>query len=277
MTYDFPMIRTLIVDDEPLARRTLRRLLDYNVQVEVVGEMSGTDAPAAIRDLQPDLMFLDIQMPQMNGFEVLHAIDADVMPLVVFVTAHDEHALQAFDLHALDYLVKPFADSRFVAALNRAKERIHLQETASTQMRLLQLLRSRLDDVEEGALSPYMEAPCMEADPLATRSRFAVRDGARICLFTSSEVNWIEAAGSYSRIYAESGSELVRSTLGTLEKHLDPRNFFRIHRSAIVALDKLKEVKHESHGDYLVVLTDGTELRLARSRREEFEMRVGLS
>lgn len=269
MSSDQGRIRTLIVDDEAHARGSLRRLLDPDPEIAVVGEAAGPDTPAAIRQERPDLVFMDIQMPGMDGFEVLQQLEPEELPLVVFVTAHDEHAVRAFELRALDYVVKPYADGRLLEAVGRAKERIRSRETETAQRRLLQLLRARLAAGETAGTEGPRSA---EREP----SRVAVRDGSRIVVLRPEEVVWVEAAGSYCRIHLDGGSELVRETLGTLEAQLDPARFFRIHRSAIVALDRVQEVRHESHGDYLVVLRDGTELRLTRSRKEEFEMRVGL-
>ena len=266
------MIRVMIADDEPLARRTLKRLLEYDPDVEVVGETAGSDTLERIRAMRPDLVMLDIQMPGMTGFEVLEQLEPDELPLVVFVTAYDEFALRAFDLHALDYVVKPFTDRRIIEALRRAKDLIQRRETEATQRRLLQLLRSRLARQEDDeGMTPDRT---LSAPP--SPGRIAVRDGSRVLMLQAREVAWIEAEGSYSRIHLDGRSELVRATLGSLEEQLDPQRFFRIHRSAIVSLDRVQEIRHESHGDYLVVLREGTELRLARSRREEFEVRVGL-
>lgn len=270
MSDEAVQIRTVIVDDEPLARTALRRLLASDPAIDLVGETSGASAPDVIRDTRPDLLLLDIQMPGMNGFDVLQALEPDAIPLVVFVTAYDEHALHAFELRALDYVVKPFSDRRLLEALARAKEMIRRRDTEAAQRRLLQLLRARLLQAE----SAEPRTTIRGGEP--REPRFAVRDGSRILMLQPSEIVWIEAAGSYSRIHFESRSELVRATLGTLEGQLDPDRFFRIHRSAIVALDRVQEVRHESHGDYMVQLRDGTELRLTRSRKEEFELRVGL-
>lgn len=276
MTREAVVIRTLIVDDEAGARRTIRRLLEHDPDIELVGEASGPESVDRIRQARPDLVLMDIHMPGMDGFDILQALEPDELPLVVFVTAHDEHALRAFELRALDYLVKPYADSRLLEAVGRAKDRIRSRETEAAQRRLLQLLRSRLSAAET---PPAAGGPAEGVRTGARAGRaaaVAVRDGSRIVVLRPEEVVWIEAAGSYCRIHLESGSELIRTSLGTLEDQLDPERFFRIHRSAIVALDRVQEVRHESHGDYMVVLRDGTELKLTRSRKEEFELRVGL-
>lgn len=265
------MIRVLVADDEAMARRTLVRLLEHDPEVEVVGEVSGSDTLDGIRALRPDLVLLDIQMPGMSGFEVLEQLEATELPLVIFVTAYDAYALRAFDLHALDYVVKPFTDQRILEALCRAKELVERRETEAVQRRLLQLFRARIARHEDAEGTAHQATV-----PLPASDRIAIRDGSRVLMLRAREVAWIEAEGSYSRIHLDGRSELVRVTLGSLEKQLDPRGFFRIHRSAIVSLDRVKEIRHESHGDYRVVMREGTELRLARSRREEFEMRVGL-
>ena len=272
MTEATSLIRALIVDDELLARRTVRRLLDYDPDVTVVGECFGAETPETIRRLRPDLIFLDIRMPEMDGLEILAELEPETLPLVIFVTAYDDYALDAFELHALDYLVKPFSDRRLIEALARAKDQIRRRETESAQRRLVQLLQSRLERAENAG--PDREAPPTAGAP---GGRLALRDGGRILFFRSEEVVWIEADGSYVKLHHQEGSTLVRTTLSALEEQLDPDRFYRIHRSAIVSLDHVKETRHESHGDYIVVLRDGTELRLTRSRRAAFELQLGLS
>jgi two-component system LytT family response regulator len=265
-----PSIRVLIVDDERPTRQAIRRLLEDDPDVEVVGETYGAETPAAIREQRPDLVTLDVSMPQMSGLEALAELSDEDHPMVIFVTEHEEYAPKAFDLRAVDYVLKPFADRRLQEAVDRAKERLRSRQTEAAQARLLRMLGM-------GGGAVHGDAAPSE-DPVAwEESRLALRDGARILLLKQGEVVWIEAEGSYCRVHTVSGSELVRATLGSLERQLDARHFFRIHRSAVVGLDHLKEVSHDSHGDYVAVLNDGTKLRLARSRKEEFESRIGVT
>jgi two-component system LytT family response regulator len=245
-------IRTLIVDDEPMARASIRVLLGGDPDIEVVGECgSGSDAVTAIASQSPELVFLDVQMPRMNGFEVLQAVGEERPFAVVFVTAYDSYALAAFDVQALDYVLKPFDDRRFYRAVERAKGRIRHAR--------LDHLASELVSVVSGA-SP--------AEPAATSAeRIAIRDGTRTVLVSLAEVDWIEAADYYVQLHAGARSYLHREPMRDLEARLDPRRFVRIHRSAIVALDRVVELRPSAHGDHCVRLRDGTELRLSRSRR----------
>ena len=258
-------LRVAIVDDEPLARRTIRRIVERDPRVEVVGEAFGTRAVEMLRETRPDLVFLDIQMPGLNGFEVLEALESDRLPLVVFVTAYDEHALQAFEVRALDYLVKPYTDDRLDEALRRAKSVLASRDLEEARKRLLSLLASR----------SRPEAVPAHGSVQAALNRLALRDGSRTVLVRLDEVEWIEASGPYVQVHALEGRPLlVRKSLTHLEESLPPDRFFRIHRSAIVNLDQVSEVVPLSHGDYTVRLRRGTELRLSRSRKEEFDARV---
>jgi two-component system LytT family response regulator len=211
-------------------------------------------------------------MPDMDGLEVLAELEPKDIPLVIFVTAYDDYALDAFDLHALDYLVKPFSDRRFMESLARAKEQIRRRETEAAQRRLVQLLQSRLEQSE----GPDTMRPAPPAGAATQGRRLALREGGRVRLFRAEDVIWIEAVGSYVRLHMKDGSKLVRATLRALEEQLEPHQFFRIHRSAIVAIDQVQETRHDSHGDYLVVLRNGTELKLTRARRSAFELQLGL-
>jgi len=243
-------IRTLVVDDEPMARRTLRHLLEPDPEIELVGEAAGSAAPGLILDTRPDLLFLDVQMPGMNGFEVLEAVAERHIPLVVFVTAYDEYAVRAFELRAVDYLLKPFTDARFGEALLRAKQTIRSAETGRVVRRIREVVAGH-------------------------RARLALKSEGRTTLLDVGAIDWIEAVGSSVRIHAGPSSSMLRTTLAELEASLDPARFFRIHRSAIVNLDRVKHFEHWSHGDYLVVLANGTELRLSRSRKPALEELLG--
>ncbi|MGD8276671.1 MAG: LytTR family transcriptional regulator DNA-binding domain-containing protein [Gemmatimonadota bacterium] len=261
--------RALIVDDEPHARAVIRGLLELDDEIEVVGECFGERTPAQIRELVPDLVFLDVQMPRMDGIEVLSQLDPDALPLVIFTTAYDEFALQAFEHAAVDYLLKPFSDRRFFQAVARAKGMLRARDLETAQRRLLALLADRLNRDESEAPVP---GPALARTP--TDERVMLRDGGRILLFDAADVVWIEARGAYVHVHTTGGRFLVRESIGELEARLDSRSFFRIHRSAIVNMRRVLELRPLSHGDCAVVLRGGTELKLSRLRREEFEMRL---
>jgi two-component system LytT family response regulator len=239
-------MKILIVDDEPLARQTVRLLVQDDPEVTIAGECSGADAAAVIARERPDIMFLDVQMPEVDGFALLEQVGADAVPVVVFVTAYDQYALRAFDVHAIDYLLKPFDDRRFAEALQRAKEQ---RRRGQVDERLLQLIESRGAFVQ----------------------RFLVPSREKVVLVRADDVDWIEAADYYVSIHAAGKSHLLRETMMELEKRLDPAKFVRVHRSAIVNVDRVREIHPMFRGDSMLVLEDGTQLRLSRARREEFE------
>jgi len=230
--------RALIVDDEPLARESIRVLLERDADVEIVGECSGVDAAAAVARTRPHIMFLDVQMPEIDGFDLLGRIGEQAVPAVVFVTAYDEFAVRAFEVQALDYLLKPFDDARFLRTLARAKER----------------------------------AAAPPRPPGTTkRQRFLVRVRDRIVVLNAADIDWIEAADYYASIHTGGHSYLLREPLSDLEKSLDPAIFFRVHRSAIVNLCRIREIEPLFHGDSVLVLSGGSRVKLSRARREEFE------
>ena len=243
-------MKVLIVDDEPLARQTITLLLRDESDITVAGECSGVDAPAMIEKTKPDLVFLDVQMPELDGFEVLEAIGRESIPAVVFVTAYDQYALRAFEVHAVDYLLKPFDDERFAQTLQRAKER--MRGRASTEQ-ILELLAEHRRANREFA------------------QRFLVRVREKVVVVKSSEIDWIEAADDYVSLHAGGKAHLLRETMNEIEQRLDPQRFFRIHRSAIVNIDRVREIHPLFRGDCAIVLSDGTQLKLSRTRREEFE------
>jgi two-component system, LytTR family, response regulator len=260
MSDDAKKIRALVVDDEPLARRTIIDLLRADPDVEVVGECGcGAEAVASIRRQPPDLLFLDIQMPGMGGFDVLSKVEHERIPAIVFVTAFDEYALRAFEVHALDYLLKPFTDERFREALARAKSHVELKEVN----RLSKSLRALLND-RAGA-----EAPAAKRKSFLTR--FMIRLGGRVVFVNPSDVDWIEADNYYAKLHVAGRSHLLRVSMNELEERLDPRTFLRIHRSSIINLDRVKELHQNPSGEYVVLLRDGTELKLSRARRERLE------
>jgi two-component system, LytTR family, response regulator len=249
-------IRTLIVDDEPLARRRIRRMLARHPEVDVIGECAnGREAIAAIQTQQPALVFLDVQMPEVDGFAVLAAIGADEMPLIIFVTAYDQYALRAFEVYALDYVLKPFDRRRFDNALQRAKARM-LSERSDVSERALALLE------ELRAQQSHLE-------------RMVIKAGGRAFFLKTEEIDWVEAEGKYVRLHVGKESYLVREAISQIEAQLDPKRFLRIHRSTIVNLDRVRELQPWFHNDYRVILRDGTELMLSRSCRKRLSELLG--
>jgi two-component system LytT family response regulator len=257
MSTDAKQIRTLIVDDEPLARRTIRDLLSDDPAVSVVGECDGGRAAVElIRRQPPDLLFLDIQMPGMDGFDVLSRIELERIPAIIFVTAYDAYALKAFEVHALDYLLKPFTDERFGEALARAKSHVELREVKELAQSLRAFLEGRVD----------AEPPAAVRKSFLTR--FMVKLGGRAIFVSTADVDWIEADNYYIKLHVGDRAHLLRLSMKELEEKLDPKSFWRIHRSAIINLDRVKELRQHPNGEYVVLLKDGTELKLSRSRRE---------
>lgn len=256
-------IRTLIVDDEPLARRNLRVLLEKDPQIEIVDECrNGREAVKAINQLSPDLIFLDIQMPELDGFDVLARVGPSRIHAIIFVTAFDQYALKAFDVHALDYLLKPFDDERFAYALRRAKLQIEAREIDRVSKRLLALLEERENQ---------RESSTSEKNYL---TRLMIKASGRVVLLKVGEIDFIEADGNYAKLHVGRKAHLLREKMHDLEGRLDPARFVRIHRSIIVNLDRIKELHPHFNGDYIVVLEDGRQLRLSRTRRENLEARL---
>jgi two-component system LytT family response regulator len=252
-------IKALIVDDEPLARQNIRLLLKDDPDVELIGECgSGAEAIRAIRREQPDLLFLDIQMPEMSGFEVLEKISTGPIPAIIFVTAFDQYAIKAFEVHALDYLLKPFDDTRFEKALRQAKDQIEQREISQLSQRLIALLEDR-DSSSIRTVKPLYI------------SRLMIKSTSRVFFLKVDDIDWIEAADYYVKLHQGKRAHLLRETMNDLETKLDPGRFIRIHRSAIVNLDRVKEMHPHFNGEYIVILQDGTELKLSRSRREQLQ------
>ncbi|MEM1206211.1 MAG: LytTR family DNA-binding domain-containing protein [Acidobacteriota bacterium] len=250
--------RALVVDDEPLARQRLRSLLAGRDEVEWVGECrDGREAVRVLGELEPDLVFLDIQMPELDGFGVIEAVGIECMPEVVFVTAYDKYALDAFAAAALDFLLKPFEDERFEATLARALDRLRERRAAELGERLACLVDSRR--LAHGGELP--EAP----RPL---KRLAVERRGRIYFVPVTDIHWIEAEGAYVRLHTAEASHLVRDSLKRLEGALDPNRFVRIHRSTLVDIERVAELRPLFHGEYQVVLDSGAELKLSRSYRD---------
>jgi two-component system, LytTR family, response regulator len=254
-----------VVDDEPLARDTLRRLLAGDADVELVEDCAGgEDAVRRIREAEPDIVFLDVQMPEVDGFEVLRRVYPAIVPAVVFVTAYDAHALRAFEAEALDYVLKPFDDERFHRALQRAKARVRERRAHRLAGRLV---------AELGGASPRADA---EAPSSPWVERLPVRQGGRVVFVRVDEVDWIEAADYCVRIHAGGRAHLVRESMRELEARLDPGRFFRIHRSALVNVARIRELEPHFHGEYVVVMQDGARLRLSRGRRGRLHRLLGM-
>jgi two-component system LytT family response regulator len=244
---DTTKIRTVIVDDEELARDRIHTLLELQPDVEIVGVC--TDGPSAVEMIdrtQPDLVFLDVQMPGMDGFEVVDNLERTKMPAVVFVTAHDAHALRAFEIHALDFLLKPFDQTRFEKALERARGQLsQTKGTTVLDSRLVTLLEELHEERK------YSE-------------RLIVKSSGRVFFVRTEEIDWVEASGNYVKIHTKSDAHLLRESMKNMEAKLDPKTFVRIHRSAIVNIDHIKELEPWFHGEYIVIMRDGTRLTASR-------------
>jgi len=260
------MIRALIVDDEPLARRGIRQLLEPSPDVEVVGECrNGREALAALDTLAPDLVFLDVQMPELDGFDVLRARGPAAMPHVVFITAYDEFAVRAFETHALDYLVKPVNEARFAAALARVRERMRFAEALELTRRIGDLLAAhdRRGDRRPNASDLARPAPLIPA------RRLVVPTATGDLVLDVDEIDWIQAEDYYAAVHARGRRHLIRESLASLEQRLDADRFVRVHRSAIVRLDRVREMRSAAPGESVLVLRDGTRVPVSRRRREQ--------
>jgi two-component system, LytTR family, response regulator len=250
------MLRALIVDDEPLARDRIRMLLEQE-EVEILDECGdGEAAVVAIETLRPDLVFLDVQMPELDGFGVVEAVAQEHMPAVIFVTAYDQFALRAFEAHALDYLLKPFDQERFRKALQRARATIEKKRDGQIDQRIRDLLSGLRPRSE------YLE-------------RIVVRTGSRILFLRVDEIDWMDAEGNYIRLHVGKKSHLVRETMAAMEAKLDPDRFLRIHRSTIVNIDRIKELESMFQGEYVVILADGTKLTSSRGYRDRLRDLLG--
>lgn len=246
-------IRAIIVDDEPLAREGVRLHLEAEPDVEIVGEAgTGEEAVELIETVRPDLLFLDVQMPGLDGFGVLDAVGPAHMPVTIFTTAYDQFALRAFDAHAIDYILKPYDAQRFSSAIERA--RMHLNGRRKVQVD--ERLDSLIDELR--ARNQYLE-------------RLVVRSGGRILILRVADIDWVEAASNYVRLHAGGREYLLRETMTALESKLDPADFVRIHRSTIVRVDKIRELEPLFQGDYVVILDDSTRLTSSRGYREKLQ------
>ena len=256
-------VRALIVDDEELGRRMLRSLLAADDDVQVVGEAaSAVDARRQIADKQPDLVFMDIEMPGGSGLELLQQIEEPV-PYVIFVTAHPEFALPAFEAHAADYIVKPVQRQRFIGSVMRAKQRISERRVAG--------LARQIAGAVGGNGAAAGAKPAVEVPPAKYADQMTIRVRRRMFSLEVSDISWIQGASQYSRVHTKNGEYLLSRTLASLECELDPRRFFRIHRSAIVNASHVREVRSSGDGRYNIYLHGGQALPMGRARREILE------
>lgn len=250
-------IRTIVVDDEPVARERIVSLLAQEPDIEVVGECAdGQQAISAIQAQQPDLVFLDVQMPACDGFGVIERVGAERMPPVVFVTAYDEYALRAFEVHAVDYLLKPFGRDRFQQTLQHVREYLDRRRAGDLGKRLLALVHD---------LKPAPQK----------LDRLVIKSGGRVFFLRIDDIDWIEAAGNYVRLHLADDAHLFRETMNNMEARLDANRFVRIHRSRIVNTDRIKELQPWFNGEYVVVLQNGARLTLSRGYREKLQERLG--
>lgn len=250
-------IRTVIVDDEPLAREGIRQLLESETEFTVVAECAdGDDAVDTIAREHPDVVFLDVQMPQRDAFDVLAALPEQPMPLIVFVTAYDEYAVQAFETHALDYLVKPVNRERFQQTVDRVRQRLTERELEAATSRLLRLLEEHPSHLRRSTGN-------------APLRRLPIKTGDRIYFVRVDDIDWIEAADYYASLHTKKQTHLIRMSLNALDEQLDPDEFLRIHRSTIVRVSRIAELRRHFRGDYTVILEDGTRLKLSRSYRRK--------
>ena len=274
MTAEGRALRVLIVDDEPLARLRIEDLVRHEPDVTIVGAVGdGAAAIAAIRAERPDLVFLDVQMPERTGLDVVRELGAE-MPMTIFVTAYDQYALHAFDVAAVDYLVKPFDDERFEEAFRRARRRLSLEGMAQLRERLLGVLQG---DAPPAAPPPAAATPA--AAPSAPRylERIAVEVRGKVRPVPVSQIDFITASGPYAELHVAGHRYVIREAMQTLEEQLDPDRFMRVHRSVIVRLDLIETLHRGAGGDYSVQLKGGGKLRVSRSRREALEGWGGVS
>jgi two-component system LytT family response regulator len=249
-------VTALIADDEPLARERIRTLLGRFREVEVAGECSdGSQTVSMVRSLRPNLLFLDVQMPELNGFEVLDKLNPKIAPEVIFVTAYDEFALHAFEVHAIDYLLKPFTRARFARAVEAGLRRLKAEDEPAADARLASLLES------------------IRTQQSAS-DRLAIRDDGSVYFVRMVDIDWLEGAGNYVKVHEGAREHLLRDSLKNLEERLDARRFLRVHRSAIVNLDSIQRLEPWFHGEYVVVLRDGTRLQSSRTYSERLRSLV---
>ncbi|MEP7269880.1 MAG: LytTR family DNA-binding domain-containing protein [Acidobacteriota bacterium] len=250
-------MKVLIADDEGLARRRIRDMLRDQQQIEIVGECAnGPETVLAIEKLSPDLVFLDVQMPGLSGIEIAGALKGESRPMIIFVTAYDQYAVRAFEVHAVDYLLKPFDRQRFAQTIERAKTELSARRGRLASDQILSLLG------EMRARPQYLD-------------RLLIRNNDRVFIIKTDEIDWIEAEGNYIRIHFGKQSSLLRETLSNLVGQLDPRKFSRIHRSQIVNVDRIQELQPWTHRDHRIILRNGTQLMLSRTYRDQLYQLLG--
>jgi two-component system, LytTR family, response regulator len=247
-------LRTLVIDDEPLAREGIRLLVGADSELDIVAEIdNGRDAVTAILGHRPDLVFLDVQMPECDGLTVLRQIPEDRLPIVVFVTAFDRYAIDAFEAHAIDYLLKPVEAGRFAVTLSRVKSRFRERQMSEVTDRLITLMRDN---------------PSLTGESKSFIERIPVPQSGKVQIVPVASIDWAEAEDDYVRLHVGKTTHLIRKTLSTLESELDPKQFIRVHRSHLINACRIKELRPQGQGDYLIVLSDGTQLKLSRSYKE---------
>jgi two-component system, LytTR family, response regulator len=264
-------IRALIVDDESLAREALLVMLGDDPEIEVIAECrNGKEAVRAIREQSPEVVFLDIQMPEMDGFQVIEEVGAMQMPVTIFVTAYDKHALRAFEAQALDYLLKPFDHDRFNTALQRAKTFVRQQKLGEISESLFAVLQNM--KVKTGELP--LETDTIKADKATHKEpidRVVIKSGGHIYFLKIEEIDWVEGAGDYLTLHSGSQSHLIRETMGNFHAKLDAQKFLRIHRSTIVNIERIKDIQPLSKGEYIITLTNGKRLKSSRGYHHELQ------
>ncbi len=262
-------ITTLIVDDEALARRGLKLRLDKHADVEIVGQcVNGREALAAIPELCPALVFLDIQMPGMDGFDVVRQLQGDDMPMVVFATAFDQYAVKAFEVHAVDYILKPLEDDHLERALQRVRQQLGQKNDASEKQRLLEVISditgkvpAEMEKLLEDGVSPGKQYP----------DRIAIKDAGDITLVPVAEIDWVDAAGDYMCVHAAGEIHVMRITMKQLETQLDPALFQRVHRSTLINLKRVDKISGHMNGEYHLILKGGARLKMSRSYKDKIQ------
>jgi two-component system LytT family response regulator len=263
-------IRALVVDDEILARKALKAMLNDDPEMEVIAECrNGKEAVNAIRKESPDIVFLDIQMPEMDGFQVIEEVGVSGMPVTVFVTAFDKYALRAFEAHALDYLLKPFDHDRFDTVLLRAKTFVRQQKLGEINESLFAVLKDLKPKSNESPLETDKGA---HKDPI---DRVVIKSGGRIYFLRIEEIDWVEGTSNYLSLHSASGTHLIRETMGNFHAKLDSRKFLRIHRSTIVNIERIKDIRPLFKGEYVITLTSGKRLKASRGYRREIQALLG--
>ena len=270
-------LRVMIVDDEPLARQGLKLRLQAHDDVEIVAECNnGLDAVTTIPKEQPDLLFLDIQMPELNGFQVINKLRElkQPMPLIVFVTAYDSYAIKAFDIHALDYVLKPIDDVRLEAALSKVRSTMSAQQNVDNTNKLVNLVADLTGDDCEEILRKLASGEPVETSPYP--DVMSIKDGSEVTRVPVGDIQWVDAAGDYMCVHARDGMHIMRKTMKELEQSLNPKTFIRVHRSALVNINFVKKLVSHVSGEYHLILHNDTELKVSRSHRDRVKMAMNL-